>query len=249
VVLGGHGMSGDVLSRAFAPHLPDDDALVTVQYAERGVDLDAIYDRVAAALRDLRPESVRFYGVSMGGLVAAGLVQRYHRDGEPFGRAGLVLDTAPAGPDDIRRPDWILAAGCAYRGGALTSLAWAAGVTVGGWLLPQPTPEPDADRQVIAAGRHATRFVGAPAVTSQACFIHHQPRSAAGFPPAAADPVLYLSTPDPDQDPTVNVPQAIRHWQAVLPALRVVVLPVRRGAWHGSSVERPAEIMRVLAEP
>jgi hypothetical protein len=247
VVAPGHSMSGDVLSRSFAPHLPARDALLAVRYAERGVDLDAIYAQVRRELDGLKPESVRFYGVSMGGLVAAGLVQRYHADGDPYGRAELVFDTAPAGPDDIRRPDWVLAGGCYYRGGALSGLLWAAGLVIGDRILPQPTPEPDADPQVIRDGRNATRFIGAPSVTSQGCFIHHQPRAGAGMPPDAAASVSYLTATDPQEDPTVNVPQAIRHWRAIFPALRVVTLPARRGAWHGSTVERPREIMDVLA--
>jgi hypothetical protein len=247
VVAPGHSMSGEVLNRAFAPHLPAADALVAVQYAERGVDLDAIYAQVRAELDRQRPESVRFYGVSMGGLVAAGLIQRYHADGDPYGTADLVFDTAPAGPEDVRRPAWMLSGGCVYRGGVLTSLAWTAGLYASDSLLPQPEPEADADRTVISDGRRATAFVGAPSVTSQSCFIHHQPRAGAGMPPDAAASVTYLTAPDPEEDPVVNVPQGIAHWRAIFPDLRVVTLRSRQGAWHGSSVERPREIMAVLA--
>src|SRR5438309_399033 len=38
VVFPGYIMPGDTLSRAFAPFPPADDALIVVQYAERGVD-------------------------------------------------------------------------------------------------------------------------------------------------------------------------------------------------------------------
>jgi hypothetical protein len=247
VLAPGYGMSGEVLSRAFGPHLPPTDALVAVQYAQRGLDLDAVYATLRHRLDELRPGSVRFYGVSMGGLVAAGLIERYHADGDPYGRADLVLDTAPAGPEDVRRPTWMLAGGCWYRGGLLTSLAWAAGLYASGYVLPQPVPEPDADPAVIAAGQHATAFVGAPAVTSQGCFIHHRPHAGAGTSPDAAAAVTYLTAPDPEADDVIDVPGGIAHWRAVFPGLRVVTLPGRQGAWHGSAVERPREIMAVLA--
>ena len=42
VVLPGYIMPGGTLARAFAPHLADDDAMVVVNYAERGVDVSQI---------------------------------------------------------------------------------------------------------------------------------------------------------------------------------------------------------------
>src|ERR1017187_6241351 len=46
VVFPGYIMSGGTLARAFAPYVADDDAIVVVNYAERGVDVAQIYGNV-----------------------------------------------------------------------------------------------------------------------------------------------------------------------------------------------------------
>src|SRR5713226_5555258 len=50
VVFPGYVMPGGTLGRAFAPYIADDDAMVVVNYAERGVNASQIYDKVMAAL-------------------------------------------------------------------------------------------------------------------------------------------------------------------------------------------------------
>ena len=45
VVFPGYIMPGGTLGRAFAPYVADDDAMVVVSYAERGVDVSQIYDK------------------------------------------------------------------------------------------------------------------------------------------------------------------------------------------------------------
>src|ERR1035441_10145789 len=49
-------MAGGTLGRAFAPYVADDDALVVVNYAERGVNVSQIYAKVMEALHKLRSE-------------------------------------------------------------------------------------------------------------------------------------------------------------------------------------------------
>src|SRR5439155_3308118 len=85
VVFPGYIMPGDTLSRAFAPFLPVDDALIVVQYAERGVDPEKISAYVMAALRSVKPRSVLVYGASMGGMVGKLFLDNYRAVGAPYG--------------------------------------------------------------------------------------------------------------------------------------------------------------------
>src|ERR1019366_8543843 len=64
VVFPGYVMPGGPLGRAFAPYVADDDALVVLNYAERGVNVSQIYDEVMAALSKLEPVELRLYGAS-----------------------------------------------------------------------------------------------------------------------------------------------------------------------------------------
>ena len=70
VVFPGFAMPGDLLSEAFAPYLPADDAMIVIGYAECGVDVAAISAAVEAELVRLAPREVVVYGASMGGMVA-----------------------------------------------------------------------------------------------------------------------------------------------------------------------------------
>jgi hypothetical protein len=54
VVFPGFIMTGGPLASAFAPYVADDDALVVANYAERGVDVPQICDKVMEALGTLR---------------------------------------------------------------------------------------------------------------------------------------------------------------------------------------------------
>src|SRR5262249_52033764 len=64
----GYTMPGGVLSAAFAPNLGADDAMIVVEYAQRGMDPDAIHRAVMAELAALGAPSLRVYGGSMGGM-------------------------------------------------------------------------------------------------------------------------------------------------------------------------------------
>src|SRR5690242_10620941 len=125
VILPGYLMSGSTVANAFTPYILPGNALVAVDYAERGVDLVSIYSEVRAALDSLRPQAVSFYGASMGGLIAARLAEIYARDGMPFGKITLVLDTAPMSAADVKRPGWLFGLSCVYRGGIASSVVLA----------------------------------------------------------------------------------------------------------------------------
>ena len=121
VVLPGYIMSGEPLARAFAPHLQDDDAMVVVSYADRGLDVSQIYGTVMGALRTLRPVELRVYGASMGGMVSKLFLDHYRQDGAPYGKVILILDSAPSGRNGVKRPPFVLDFCCWYRGGPLSS--------------------------------------------------------------------------------------------------------------------------------
>jgi hypothetical protein len=167
VAFPGYTMAGDLLSAAFAPCLGDDDAMIVVQYAERGVDVEQIYRSVMAEVARLGAPRLRVYGGSMGGMCAKHFLDRYHRDGAPYGKVVLLIDTSPTHAADVKRPRWLMALGRWYCGGPLGSAIWS----VLAWLEPRPVAEPGADPRVISAFRRATALVGLPAMASQAAYI------------------------------------------------------------------------------
>jgi len=117
VVFPGYIMPGDTLSRAFAPYVANDDAMVVVSYAERGVNVAQIFSMVIAALRTLKPVELRIYGASMGGMLSKLFLDDYRRVGAPYGKVTLILDTAPASRHSVKRPSLLLRLACYYRGG------------------------------------------------------------------------------------------------------------------------------------
>src|ERR1019366_8148288 len=120
---------------------------------------------VMADLLPLRPTELRVYGASMGGMVSKMFLDRYRQAGVPFGKITLILDSAPANRNDIKRPSFFLDASCWYRGGLLSSIVWA--VVSEFWKKP---PVPDGtSRNIVLAARNAEAWVGMPAATSQAC--------------------------------------------------------------------------------
>ena len=242
VILPGYLMSGHLVAEAFAPYVEDNDAFVTVDYAERGVDIDALYQQISKALRALNPDEVRLYGASMGGLVAAGLIEHYKREGQPFGRLVLVLDTAPGQESDLKRPGWMFTLSCIYSGGIISSAAWR----FVSRLVRRPVNEPDADPTLIRRARNEGASVGAPAVTSQACFIRRSAPLRANQLVGAVDRVVYLRGAPATHDPLVRVDKSIEHWQVAFPNLSVVVLPGRESRWHLPIVERPRETVLAL---
>ena len=136
VVFPGYVMPGGTLGKAFAPYVAEDDAMVVVNYAERGVNVSQIYDKVMADLSTLKPVELRIYGASMGGMISKLFLDRYRQAGAPYGKVTLILDSAPATRNNIKRPSFLLDVSCWYRGGPLSSLVWAAANNSG--LGPQP---------------------------------------------------------------------------------------------------------------
>lgn len=118
-------MSGSIVTEAFKPYLLPDNALVAVDYAERGIDLIAIYSKVQAALDSLHPQTVIFYGASMGGSIVTRLAAISARSGMLFGKITLILDTAPLRAADVKRPCWLFSLSCLYRGGIVSSVVLA----------------------------------------------------------------------------------------------------------------------------
>jgi len=235
VVFPGYIMAGDTLGRAFAPFLRDDDAMVVVEYAERGVNARQISENVMAALRPLRPRQVLVYGASMGGMVGKLFLDRYRLAGAPYGKAFLVLDTAPAAVRNVRRPAALFGFSCSYRGGLLSSVAWA----VLSGLQRSPPTEPEASQSIVRAAHRAGSWVGMPTLTSQACFIarFREPK-----PNELVDIVSqasYLLSKDPSDDPLIRIWDSVGAWRRALPHLRVITLPARPGRYHLPLAEYP----------
>jgi pimeloyl-ACP methyl ester carboxylesterase len=215
--------------------------MVVVIYAERGVNVAQISDEVMAALRVLKPTELRIYGASMGGMLSKLFLDRYRQAGSPYGKVTLILDSAPAGRNDIKRPSLLLDVSCWYRGGPLSSAVWAAFSR----FSPKPPLEDDAPMDIRAA-RRVGMWVGTPAATSQACFI-------AGFAPPAPGELLdvvqqgvFLQGNSPDDDPLVRISEAIAGWRIAFPNLKVVTVQDRDGRWHLPILERPRETVRAI---
>jgi hypothetical protein len=242
VVFPGYIMPGDTLSRAFAPYVADDDAMVVVNYAERGVDASQIYDKIMAALHTLRPVELRVYGASMGGMISKLFLDYYRQAGAPYGKVVLVLDSAPAGRNNVKRPSFLFDVSCWYRGGPLSSAVWAA---VSGLGAKPPTEDGDPQDNVRAA-RHAGAWVGMPAATSQACFIGNFGPLKKGELRDVAQQVVFLQGYSPDDDPLVRTADSIAAWSVAFDNIVVITVPGRNGRWHLPLVEYPRETVRAI---
>lgn len=235
VILPGYLMAGRLVGQAFAPYIGPDDALVSVDYAQRGVNVADIYARVMDALGKIQPAEVRFYGASMGGMVSLLLADRYQKDGQPFGKPLLILDSAPAQESDLKRPTLLLGLTCIYRGGPLSTALWAAASTIGA----KPPLDKGSDPSLVRAARHSGAWAGMPAATTQGCFIHrfHPPEEVTRLFSA----VVYLQTRSAAEDPVVRIPDSIMGWRAMFPELSVVAVESRSGRWHLPLVEQPTD--------
>lgn len=241
VVFPGYASDGDVVSRAFAPYMRDGQAMIVVDYAQRGVDDAAIFRLTMEQVRTLAPRRLRVFGGSMGGVVATRFLARYATspDRERFGPVVLVLDTAPAGMDTIKRPHWLFSLSAWYRGGPLTSTGWALLSRFG----VRPSPELGANHEVIDEGDHRNAWVGVPALTTQAEYL-------GTFRPDEIPQIrgivlrgAYLQAASAGDDPLVRVDSAIARWKAGLPTLTIVTIPGRRGSWHLPWTYRPRETL------
>ena len=238
VVFPGFAMSGELAAKSLKEHLPSDTIVLGVSYAERGVDLDAISQSVLAELKRLRPSHVYFYGASMGGLVADYVTNMYS-----FERAGsdfsLILDTAPAGPQDVRRPQVLLAASCYYPGGIISSWLWSLAARTAPHV-----PLSGANTSLAQEGRAYGESVGTPALTSQACFI----KSAKPISTKSGRfRTFYAQAADAsEQDPLVDTGSAIRNWLAAFPDIVELTIQGRKGTWHVPLIERPSDTAEVV---
>lgn len=240
VVFPGYLMPAAEVGQAFAPHLDAGTGLLLVQYAERGVDPGAIRAALVPHIRELRPERVIFYGASMGGMVAQDVLSGL---GELPVALELVLDTAPAASEDVRRPGWSFALASVYRGGPVAGGVWRLLASLPGT---RPLPEPDADRAAIAAARHRTATAGMPAVSSEADYIG---RFVLRAPARMPDRVVYLHAADAGRDPLIRVDQALARWRTIYPGLLTREIPGRHGEWHIPLIERPAETVAAIMAP
>jgi alpha-beta hydrolase superfamily lysophospholipase len=236
-------MPADALGRAFAPYVADNDALVVVNYAERGVNVSQIFEEAMTALCALNPVELRVYGASMGGMVGKLFLDRYRESGAPYGKITLVLDTAPASRVNIRRPSFLLDLSCWYRGGPLSSAVWAPIRE----FRTMPPNEDGADQDIIQAARWAEAWVGMPALTSQVCFMAKFESPKEGELVDVTRQVIYLQGYSPDNDPVVRISDAIADWRVAFPNLKVVTMQGRDGRWHLPLVEYPRETVRAMA--
>jgi hypothetical protein len=236
-------MPGTYLSDALAPHLGDHDAIITVQYAERGVDDAQIHRLIMGEVDRISPARLRIYGASMGGLCAAGFLARYRRAGAPYGPAVLVLDTSPSGSGDVRQPQVLFSVAARYRGGPLTTAGWA---TMNRFRN-HPPSEPGTDPRTTDRARHAGAWTGMPAMTSQAAYIgEFRPPQTSDLAPVVRRAVYLRGRGHGGEDPLIHIDSAIAGWRRTLPDLTVVTFDQRRERWHLPLVERPQETVRAL---
>jgi hypothetical protein len=242
VAFPGYTMAGSLLSAAFAPHLGEHDAMIVVGYAERGVDIDQIYDAVMAEVAVIGAPALRVYGGSMGGMCAKHFLDRYHRDGAKYGKVVFLVDTAPSHATDVKRPRWLMALGRWYQGGPVGSAIWAAA----SYLEPRPVAEPHADPAIIRAFHRATAQVGLPAIASQAAYIASFVGPVAGELVPVAERVSFLHGYGHAHDPVIRVGRAIIGWRYAFPDLKVTAINARQGRWHLPLIERPSETVHAI---
>jgi hypothetical protein len=245
VAFPGYAMPGRALSDAFTAALPNEFALIVVQYAQRGIDSDQIYQAIMGELRRIQPSELEIYGASMGGLCARDFLHRYQVDGAAFGRAILVLDTAPSGSARTKRPPPLYWIASWYRGGPLSSAVWA-------WfsaLASGPPAEPGADPSAIAAARHDAAWIGVPALTSQATYLASaEPLGQAELAAVVKRATYLVGEGNVADDPVVAVDDSITDWRRALPGLTITTVKGRKARWHLPIIEWPrATLAAVLA--
>lgn len=238
VIFPGIGMSGALAAESLRGHVPADTVVLGVNYAERGVHLDAISQSVIAELNRLQPSHVYLYGASMGGLVADYVANKYalHRAAYDV---SLILDTAPAGPHDVRWPQALLAATCYYPGGVISSWIWS--------LVAQRAPRVPLSGtrlSLVQQGREYGESVGSSALASQACLIRSAKPMSTG--PRRFRAFYAQAAAAPEQDPFVDTKSAIRNWRAAYPGITELSIPGRNGTWHVPLIERPIDTAEVL---
>lgn len=242
VLLPGFLMSGSLLGLAFAPYLGEADVLIGVDYGRDSLVPDAIYQELRPLLDAMQPEKLQFYGASMGGLVAVRIIHCYGNDGMPFGKAALVLDTAPSSCQEIRRPTWLFKFGSLYRGGMISS-AILAGINA---MERHPQPDSSADLGLLRTVRRGDLAAGALAATTQARFIQNSNISCYSNLQRYLESVVFLSGFGGDLDPLVNVTRSISRWRSIFPDMKLVTISGRSGRWHLPLFEQPRATAETL---
>jgi len=134
--------------------------MVVVNYAERGMDVLQICDKVMAALRTLGPVELRIYGarwvacLSKLFLIVIAKPARLMEKLPLFSIPHLRVETISSGD-----PSYLMSAAIT-RGGPLSSAVWAAICQLG----PKPPTEHDAAQDIVRAARSAGAWAGMPAV-------------------------------------------------------------------------------------
>jgi pimeloyl-ACP methyl ester carboxylesterase len=242
VVFPGYIMPGELLSKAFAPYIGANDGMVVVVYAERGVSVSQISAQIMAALDRLGPVELRVYGASMGGMVGKGFLDRYRATGMPYGKVTLVLDSAPASRDDVKRPSFLFDVSCRYRGGPLSTV----GLAIFNACVRKPPAPYDTPQELVCDARRTGAWVGMPAATSQACFIASFGTLRKDELVDVAEQVVFLQGYSPEADPVVSISEAIDGWRVAFPNLVVITLPGRNGRLHLPLLEYPRETVHAL---
>ena len=246
VVFPGYAADCHAISDAFTPYLLHNTSLIVVCYAERGVDDQQIYQLVASSLQELSPDAIHILGGSMGGMFATRFLEIFQSEAgaRRVDDMRLILDTSPTSATEIKAPAWVFKASHWYRGGVISSLVWA-GLTT---LNSEPVPEAGADRSAIERGNEYNRWIGLPALSSQAEYLANFSLSEITGGSSLLDETVFVETAEPQDDPLIRVDPAIESWRSVFPELAVHTLSSRRGKWHIPWTYRPQEILAVVQD-
>lgn len=241
VIFPGYAMAGRFVASAFKPFVGDGDALIAVDYAERGIDIDQIRGKVSRAIRDTGASEIVVYAASMGAMVATEVLNGF--DYSASTKVSLVLDTAPASFADVKRPAWLARLGCWYRGGPLATAAWA---RVAAHL--RTPPSADVDPGIVDQAHKAGANIGTAALATQGCFMRDFRLDQNDWPTLRShlDRTVYLHGSPADDDPLIRTTAAFGRWRIVLPGLSFEEVPGRRGRWHIPIIERPEESVKAL---
>lgn len=244
VVCPGYAMPADVLARSLATRVPSGRALLVVTYGERAIDIADIYEALQNQLDRLRPTRLRFYGASMGGLVAADLADGYAAEGSPYGIATLVLDSAPASRDDAKVTAAAFWVAGWYSGGPISGVLFGLGASLAKQRPPVEDPLDPALVALADEGIRASSWMPLPVRMAHADYIGHE--VGGPWPRGHMGPVRYVHGSDPATDPAVDVLSALPRWRTRYPNLQERLIDGRQGAWHIPLIERPRETVSAI---
>ncbi len=191
------------------------------------------------------PVTLRFYGISMGGMIAYDVARVLHSRRDRVRVTAIVFDSSPAGPESVaglkqlaprwgglvnRIPNLPFGIPNPLKGGPLNRLALHLGEAAADNLGRGTWPLSAAD--VKFAWYKATRVTGA-GVANQLDYIN------TFYPPSwpADDPGItfaYLRAANPDDDTTVDVHRAVDSYRRLVDPHDLLVYPVPDGR-HASA--------------